>query len=343
MKNEIPRRQFLRDSALAAGAVALTATAGARPAADSQVERFQIDIDRYRKVDPALVRYECVQRFTAGKPEARRLAAGPEKRLYASCATSVTILDDHGCVVTDIPTTAAVRAVAVTGEGDVFAAVKDHIEVFDSKKKRTAKWDAPAGRPLLTGIAVSANDVFVADAGNRIVWRYDRSGRLMRRIGEKDEHRNIPGFVIPSPFFDVEVGADHLLRVTNPGRHKVETYTFDGELELSWGKPGAAIDAFCGCCNPCNIELLPDGRVVTFEKGLPRVKIFSATGTLECVVAGPTSFSDPAKSPELIESSYGGLDGAIDSSGRIYVLDLINAEIQVFAPKASGSIKTPAA
>src|SRR6185369_17323517 len=143
MKNEIPRRQFLRNSALAAGAVALTATAGARAAADPHVEQFQLDIDRYRKVDPALIRYESVQRFTVGKPDARRLASGPDKRFYASCATSVAIMDDHGCVLTDIPTTAAVRAVAVTGEGDVFAAVKDHIEVFDSKKKRIATWDAP--------------------------------------------------------------------------------------------------------------------------------------------------------------------------------------------------------
>lgn len=333
MNSEIPRREFLATAAAAAAGITASATA-ATPA--STTKRFEYDIERFRKVDPALIRYERVQTFTAGKPDARRLAVAPNKRLYVGCAASVTMLDDHGCVVTDIATPAAVRGVAVYGDGTVFAAVKDHIEVFDAKHKRIATWDAPPGRPILTGIAVGQNDVFVADAGNRIVWRYDRSGKLMRRIGEKDEQRKIPGFVVPSPFFDVELGADGLLRVANPGRRTIETYTIEGDLELSWGKPGAAIDAFCGCCNPGNIELLPDGRVMTFEKGLPRVKIFSATGEFDCVVAGPTSFSNPNKSPEAVESGYGGLDGAIDQAGRVYVLDLVSLDIQVFAPKAEG-------
>jgi len=333
MMNEIPRREFIRNAAVAAGAVAVSANASARATGGASVERFQYDVDRYRKVDPALIRYERQQQFTAGKIEARRIALGPDKRLYIACANAVAILDDHGCVVTEIPTAAAVRAVTVAGDGTIFAAVKDHIEIFDARQKHLATWEAPKGRPLLTGIAVARDDVFVADAGNRIVWRYDRSGKPMRRIGEKDAQRNIPGFVIPSPFFDVEIGTDGLLRATNPGRHRIETYTFDGDLEVAWGKAGAGIDALCGCCNPCGIELLPDGRVMKFEKGLPRVKIFSAKGELDCVVAGPESFSNPAQSPESLESMYGGLDGAIDREGRVYVLDLVGAAIQVFAPK----------
>lgn len=336
MNPEIPRREFLRQTA-AAAAVAGVGAAMPTKAAEASPNRFEYNVDRFRQVDPALVRYERVRQFTAGKPEARRLVVGPDRRCYIGSAAGVTIIDEDGCVMSDIPTSTAVRAVGLASDGTLFAAVKDHIEVFGADRKRIATWDAPKGRPLLTGIAAGARDVFVADSGNRIVWRYDRSGKLMRRIGEKDEHRNIPGFVVPSPYFDVELGADELLRVTNPGRHRVELYTIDGDLELSWGKAGAAIDAFCGCCNPCNIELLPDGRVVTFEKGLPRVKVYSAKGELECVVAGPASFSNPAQSPESMETALGGLDGGIDRSGRIYVLDLSSADVQVFSLKGSAT------
>ena len=45
-------------------------------------------------------------------------------------------------------------------------------------------------KALLTSIAVSKNNVFVADAGNRIVYRYDTNGNLINRIGKKDEERN---------------------------------------------------------------------------------------------------------------------------------------------------------
>jgi hypothetical protein len=329
----IARRQFLSETTLAVGAT-LSAAALARAKAAVSTPAHTYDIERFRKVDPALIRYERVRRFTVPKPEPRRLAIGADGLLRVAAGNSVLVLDASGSPRHEIELGSAARAVAVAPDGTLFVGVKDHVEIFDAARKRIATWDAPKGRPLLTGIAVADKDVFVADAGNRVVWRHDRSGKFLRRIGEKDEHRNIAGIVVPSPFFDVEVARDGLLRVANPGRHRVETYTFDGDLELSWGKPGAAIDAFCGCCNPCNIELLPDGRVVTYEKGLPRVKVFSAKGELEGVVAGPASFADPSKSgAALDDDSHGGLDGAIDALGNVFVLDLIARDVQVFAPK----------
>lgn len=332
--SEIPRRQFLRDAAIVAGAAAVATNARATPRTDAPVKQLDTDLERFRKVDPALIRYERESHFSLAKTDARRLTIGRDGHVYVAASNSILALDARGNSLGEISTAAPVRGVAVASDGMVFAGVKDHVEVFDAKHKRVATWDAPQGKALITGIAVGVRDVFVADAGNRIVWRYDRSGKLARRIGEKDTARNIPGFVIPSPYFDVEIGADGLLRVSNPGRHRVETYTFDGDLEASWGKPGAGIASFCGCCNPCNIEVLPDGRVVTFEKGLPRVKVFSAQGDLECVVAAPASFADPGRNPD---NSLGALDGAIDSQGRVFVLDSIAGDVQVFAPRKTSA------
>ena len=63
--------------------------------------------------------------------------------------------------------------------------------------------------------------MFVADAGRRIVVRYDLEGNFVNEIGRKDEKRNIDGFVIPSPYFDIAVAKDGLLRVVNPGEHRI--------------------------------------------------------------------------------------------------------------------------
>ena len=92
------------------------------------------------------------------------------------------------------------------------------------------------------------------------------------------------------------MGRDGLLRVNNPGRHSVEVYSAKGDLESSWGKATATLStAFCGCCNPVGVALLADGRCVTCEKGLPRVKVYSAQGVFESVVAGPESFPENAQ------------------------------------------------
>jgi hypothetical protein len=160
----------------------------------------------------------------------------------------------------------------------------------------------------------------------------------MRRLAEKDPGRNIPGLVVPSPCLDVECGPDGLVWVSNPGRHRVESYTPDGEPRFAWGKPSASIDGFCGCCNPTGIALLPDGRCVTFEKGLPRVKVFSREGRLDCVVAGPSSFADAMNSfgPVDPDDLPGGtLDGAVDTAGRIHVIDRPGDALRVFVPRSA--------
>lgn len=304
-------------------------------AADGGRNPFAYDVEKYRKTDPALLGYARAHQFKSPRSEPRRLVVGPEDRLYLAAGSSVVIVERDGTLVREIAAVGAVRSVAVGPDGTLYVGHQDHVEVYDPKGKRLAVWEALEGKAYLTGLAAGAEDVFAADAGNRVVWRYDRAGKRVGKIGEKDRDRNVPGLILPSPFLDVEIGRDGLLRVNNPGRHRVELYTFDGRLELFWGKPSMAIQGFCGCCNPVNLALFDDGRVVTFEKGLPRVKVYSAHGDLECVVAGPEAFADTASAEAISradERAYGGLDGAVDSEGRVVILDLLAAMIHVMEP-----------
>jgi hypothetical protein len=138
----------------------------------------------------------------------------------------------------------------------------------------------------------------------------------------------------------VDLHPDGLIRVNNPGRHQVEAYTFEGHLELAWGKATAAIEGFCGCCNPIGLAMLPDGRIVTCEKGLPRVKVYSVHGDFESVVAGPESFPENAKAGSAEDPSDGthaALDAAVDSHGRIGILDTVTGNIHLMAKKARTS------
>jgi hypothetical protein len=339
----ISRRQFLEQSARGAGFLAAgvaawrLSTGGAARAAEKSANPFAYDVAQFSRTDPKLIRYEQASRFACPSSSPRRISIGLDDRVYIAARSGVSVLGPDGAPLKDIATSGPARCVTVARDGTVYAGLRQQVEVFDSAGRQLATWEAPGKKSWISGLAATENEVFAADSGSRVVLRYDRSGKLAGRIGEKNKDRNIPGLIVPSPYLDVALGQDGLLRVNNPGRHCIDVYTTNGDLELSWGKPSAGIEGFCGCCNPVGLDLLPDGRCITSEKGLPRVKLYSADGTFECVVAGTESFPENARAGsarDAADGTMGGLDAAVDSQGRIYILDLVAGDVQVMKRKA---------
>jgi hypothetical protein len=268
------------------------------------------------------------------------VAVGPEDRIYVAGDMAIHCYEIDGKLVskTDLEHEPTCLAVAGSGHampGSVYVGMKDHVETINPEGVVEAAWDAVEGKAQLTSIALAKDDVFVADAGNRVVLRYDTGGALLGRIGQRDKEHGIAGLVIPSPFFDVAVAADGLLWVVNPGATRLEAYSFDGRIELFWGEGGAGIDEFFGCCNPANFTILSDGRFVTTEKGLLRVKVYTADGRLDCLVAGPEQLEDPAGNAEgsRFDHEYKALDVARDSKDRIVILDLTTSKLRIYEPK----------
>jgi sugar lactone lactonase YvrE len=334
----VSRRNFLRGAGLlglggAASALATRVSLGAssKPARPASAP-IAYDVERYRKTDPALLHYESAGSYLSPHEAPKRLAFGPDGTLWVTAGKFVTALDKQGGKTGDVAANEEVQCVAVAPDGAIHVGLRDHIEVFDAQGKRLAKWEAPAKKAWLTSLAVGEKDLFASDAGNRIVYRFDRSGKLLGRIGAKDAARDIPAFVVPSPYFDLEIGPDGLLWVVNPGFHQLQAFTFDGQLEKKWGQPSFSIDGFCGCCNPSYFTLLADGRFVTSEKGLSRIKVYAADGKFESVVAGQEAFP---KYSENINTAPIPVDVAADAAGRIYVADTLGHEIRVYKRKVT--------
>ena len=276
--------------------------------------------------------YEEIMRIPGQKTPSRHLVIGPDDRLYLAAGNAVLVMTQAGGHERELSLEAPVRCVAVADDGTTFVGLGNKIVAFNPAGKRTETWEIPGERTWLTGLAVGTHDLFAADAGNRVILRFDRAGKLLGRIGEKNAGRDIPGFVVPSPYFSVAIHPDGLLRVNNPGRHRVEAYTFDGDFEGAWGVASARIDGFCGCCNPIRLAPLPDGRIVTCEKGMPRVKIYSAAGEFESVVAATSAFPENAQfgsGKRDPEAALAGLSAAVDSHGRIAILDHVTGEIHI--------------
>jgi len=334
----ITRRSFLFSGALTStlSAICVGGVVSRVRAAAGSSNPFAYEVEQFSKTDPKLIAYEEIAKFRAGIAEPRRLKLDAQGRVLIAGKSGTVIIDAAGSRLSEVKTASPARAVEISPEGEIYVALRDHVEVYGNGGELKSKWTAPDRKPWLTGLALSGNELFVADSGSRSILRYDRSGKFLSRIGEKNKERNVPGLIVPSPYLDVAIGKDGLLRVNNPGRHCVELYTASGDYELNWGKPSAAIQGFCGCCNPIALSLLSDNRCITAEKGLQRVKIYAADGTFESVVAGTESFPENSRVGsvhDLSDGTMGGLDVAVDPQGRIYILDLVAADVHIMKPK----------
>jgi hypothetical protein len=289
----------------------------------SQENPFEYNIEHFKQSEASLLHYTQIRWIDVALNRLYGLALGNDDRIYISGDEAMLVIEQDGKIISNINCGDPVRALAIDDNGDMYLAKTEHVEVYDSIGSLKNSWESLGPKALLTSIAVNPNFVYIADAGNHIVWKLTKNGKFQERIGAQDELLEIPGFIIPSPYFDVAIDPDGFLWVVNPGRHSLENYNDNGDLRSYWGKPSMTIEGFCGCCNPTHIAILQDGSFVTSEKGIARVKVYNRLGQLVSLVAGPDQFIEGTE----------GLDLAADSRGQIYILDPKQKSVRIFKKK----------
>lgn len=299
-------------------------------------QQYRYSLDSLTKVDPSLLLYRPVQTIPTGLAHPRCITIDPNGLILVAGDKRILWFERSGRLAAAIDLQIQPHAVAILPEGRLYLAARDHVEVYDRSGQQLQVWSAVNPESVLTSIAVADGHVFVADAGNRVVYSYDLAGALIGRIGQKDPSLGIDGLVVPSPHLDLAVAGDGALVVANPGRHRLEMYTFDGHLKQAWGRFGLDIEGFSGCCNPVSIAILPNGGLVTCEKGLIRVKLFSADGRFLGVAAGPSELDKPdCKTCQTVDQCQdSAFDVAVDREGLVYVLDTQDRLIRVFQPNS---------
>lgn len=281
---------------------------------------YEYDISEFKEVPPDKICYIETGQIPLDFQKVKGIATDFKNRIYVTGDEKVVIYDRNGEPVSEFATGNTTSCISVSNNGTVFLGMGDHIEVFDFAGNRLHKWNPPSEKTYITSIAVDDTSVFIADAGNKIVYHYNTNGEFLNEIGKKDSLKGIRGFFVPSPYFDLLTGREGEVWIVNPGYHAFESYDKKGNLKYTWSESSMQLEGFSGCCNPTHIAMLSDGSFVTSEKGIERVKIHYPNGDFKCVVASPDQF----------EKGTTGLDLAVDGNDRILILDPHRNLVRIF-------------
>jgi len=176
-------------------------------------------------------------------------------------------------------------------------------------------------RANICGIAIRNGALYVTDFSDRRLVKFDiETGEMVGEFRDKN------GFRIPSPNFAVASSHEGIW-VVNPGRQRLVLLSDDLNILRSFERTVSETEDpffdFFGCCNPSYIATLPDGHIVTSEKGVaPRIKVYKPDGKFDSLVLTlPGTNTRNGATPWPI---------ATDNKGRIHVVN--GTSIHIFMP-----------
>ncbi len=280
---------------------------------------YQYDISKYKEVPEELIKWQEVKSFDLPQKRAEVIAAVGEQ-ILVGIGDEIKVYNDAGEEQQSIKLPAAATALAAYPDGTIYVGIGSHVEIYNTAGEQTATWVSLGEKALISSIARFDDSVYVADYGNRRVWRYSNDGAL---LGDTQGETK-GGFSIPSPYFEVAATDDALL-IVNPGNLEVGFYKKDLMKVDAFSKRGLELGGFVGCCNPSQIAVLPDGGIVTSEKGMARVKVMNKDGAVREVVAAPNFFP----------FEDGPFDLAVDAKGRVLLLHHKKHKVRIFQKKES--------
>jgi hypothetical protein len=233
--------------------------------------------------------------------------------------SEVKTFDNQGSLTGRWTTSKPGWSVAVDDQ-TTYVGQEGQLEFYTLSGELTDTWRDTERLGLVSAIGLLGEFVVIADSRDRCLRRYDRKGQFLNNIGKDNRMR---GFNIPNGILDFDIDNQGIIHACNPGKHRVERYTPEGELLGRIGRfDGRNPEGFPGCCNPTNVAVTEQGYTYVTEKAGPRAKVYNAEGSLLAVIAS-----------DVFDPTCKNMDLTVDSAGRVYVLDTVQLNIHVFMPE----------
>lgn len=342
------RRTFLGAALVASGAavggVIRAMTSPRTPAREDRPPvapgQYEYDVSEFERTDPRHILFQPARSFDTGMRQVKRIETGPDDAVYVAGDKAVRVFEPDGRRRREIGLDRSPTGLHVDSQGTLWVSLGRYFEVYEPDGTRRMRSSVLGESAFVTALAVRNDEVFLADAGGReVLVCAARDGAIRRRFGKREAGPQVnganPGFIVPSPYFDLGFGPDGHLHIANPGRLRVEAYTVDGGFISSWGQAGMKIDRFCGCCNPAYLCVRRNGEFLTSEKGLARINVYSAAGVFVGAVAGPdTLVEDKELARRACEDCTvgAGFDIAETRDGHVLALDPYRKTVRRFEP-----------
>ncbi len=289
---------------------------GRRPA-----NPFAYDVDEFRSVDQELIRWRETGQVQLDReaPRAMAYAAG---KIYLASGNELQVIGSDWSRMLSKTLPAEPTCLTADEDGWIVVGMGNRLAILDSEGETAAVSETLTEETNITSVAILGDQIYAADATGRRVLIFNReleqTGEFRGDSGVSEVH----GFIVPGAHFALAVNSEDELWITNPGIHALQNYTASGRLRSYIQRTSFGIDGFSGCCNPVHFTFLPDGKFVTSEKGIIRIKVIIGTGDVESVVAPSELFREGTRAPAV----------AVDDNGNVLALDFDRNMIRIFEP-----------
>lgn len=280
---------------------------------------YEYNIDQYKSVEAGLIHYKESKQIGVNVENPRGLAY-KNKIIYLLSDKLLQLIELDGKIKNKIVLPDNPGCISITDENKILIGYTNFIEYRNSSGENTHTSVEEDDSTVFTSITLIDESIYVADAGGRRVVIYNNVLEKTDEFEGQSGTESVHGFIIPSPYFDLAVNSNNELWIVNPGMHSFQHYSADGKLVKSWDKISIEIEGFSGCCNPAHFAFLPNGNIVTSEKGLVRIKIYKPYGEFVSVVAPPEKFTEDGHAPEVV----------VDEDNNIIALDFDKKIIRFF-------------
>lgn len=246
------------------------------------------------------------------------VAVDPDGNIWACGDGGLRKYTPKGDLLDSIATDAPVRTITFHDDKR-YLGVKNTVIVQNAQGNPVAVWDKLGAHANITSIVFKDDRAYLGDVGRaenigHEIIVTDMDGAVVKRFGSQISDQ-VNGLHITGPHLDLAWHED-LLWVTNPGRHNVQAYNTEGTLKRVTGRQSFRYIGYTGCCNPSALAVLPDGTLITTEKGMPRVKEIDAeSGDFSIFVAAEDEWRKRNR-----KYAY-AVDVAVADDGTIYLAD----------------------